>query len=162
MTTTTTRAGAVARHAARLRETIRFAQSRASRQRDDEYARNVAKACLSSERSKAIEHVVVLTVDAARRGDLGAAEAIGLHLQAIARCEHAAVHGEGPQLSVQEAQLLEEEAEGEVERAEMAMAQNPTSLSHALVYLTAASKHERARRDLNAAVRRQIAESRST
>lgn len=159
METTTTLASAVSRHAQRLRETFRYVRSRTTRPQDCETTRNIAKACLSSEKSKAIEHVVAMTVDIARRGTAEDAEAVGLALVAIARAEWAAVNQAGPQMSVQEAQLAEEEAEGLVNRAEMDMAHNPGSATHALRYLSAASTHQRARRELDAAVRRQLATS---
>lgn len=149
----------VARHAKRVTETVQWARSRTTRKQTDEHARSVAKKCLSSNRSKAIEYVVTLVVDAAQRGSLEDSEAIGLHLVAIARAEHAAANPETltAQLSVKEAQMLEEAAEGDVEQAEMAMAQNEDSLSHQLRYLAAAAAHTRTRRQLDAAVRRAAA-----
>lgn len=153
--TTTNAHAAVSRHAASLKQTIRGARSRATVKQADEYTRNVAKAVLSSERTRAVEQVVALVVDVAQRGSLEDAEAIGLHLAAIARAEHAAARPMEIRgvLSVPEAHALEEHAEGAVEEAETAMAHHPGSASHYLNYLTAAAAHTRARRQLDEAVR---------
>lgn len=158
---TTTYRAAVARHSTRLRELFRAALSRTKPRRHSEYeySRHVAKAVLSSDRSKALEHVVALVIDLAQRGHLEDATSIGEQLIAIARVEHAAVNQQpdAPQLSVDEAHLAEEYAEGAVEVAETALARNPHSLSHALAYLNAAATHTRTRRELDAAVRREFA-----
>jgi acetate kinase len=158
---TTTKFGElVARHANRLRELLRRARSNATHKQDNEYARNVAKAILSSDKSKALEQCVALVIDVAQRGSCEEAEAIGQHLVAIARSEHAAAHPDQRvvQLSRSEAQLAEEHSEGKVEEAELAMALNP-SLANNLAYLAASAEHTRARRVLDEAVRREVARS---
>lgn len=161
LSSTTILSASVARHAASLKAALRRAFSlidgRGKAVPQSKYISRLKKAVLSSLRCKAVEIVCALVVDLARRGSVEEAEAIGHHLVAIARAEHAAAYGAGVQLSVSEAQLLEEEAEGVVERAEMAMAQNPNSLSHKLAYLAAAAAHQRARKLLDEAVRREVA-----
>jgi hypothetical protein len=89
----------ISRHAERLKEIIRQARSRTTRKQHDEYVRNAAKSVLSSEKCRAVEIVCALVVDIAQRADLAEAEAIGQHLIAIARSEHAACHPVGVQLS---------------------------------------------------------------
>lgn len=160
--TTTTDHGLVAtvrRHAATLKDALRRSRSLAKKKQTDPYVTQLAKDALSRERSKCVFQVTALVVDLAMRGSLEDAEAIGLHLSAIARAEHAAAHPDGQpvELSIQEAHLAEERAEGAVEEAETGMAHNPGSLSHELAYLSAAAVHQRARRELDAAVRRSVA-----
>lgn len=155
-TTTAALRAVVSRHASTLKNALRHAFARTTVPQGD-YIRALKKAVLSSIRCRAVELVVALVVDLAHRGSVEEAEGIGLQLAAIARAEHASVHGTPTRLSIAEAQLLEEEAEGVVERAEMAMAQNPGSLSHRLAYLAAAGAHERTRKVLNDAVRRENA-----
>lgn len=149
----------VVRHAETLRDALRRSRSLATAKQTDPYVSQLAKDALSRERSKCVLQVTALVVDLAQRGSLEDAESIGLHLCAIARSEHAARHPDGRivELSIQEAHLAEERAEGAVEEAETAMAHNPDSLSHQLAYLSAAAVHERARRALDAAVRRSVA-----
>lgn len=154
----TNRQASVSRHAKSVKEALRRGRTFADRRQDDERARNIAKKVLSSDRSKAVEYVVTLVVDIAHRGSLEDAEAIGQHLIAIARSEHAAAHPDGTrvQLSRAEAMLAEEAAEGDVEQAETALALEPT-LGNMLRYLGASARHSRARRDLDEAVRREVA-----
>lgn len=156
MPTTTNKSAAVARHAERVKQTLRFARSRATATQTDPYTRQLAKDTLSRDRSRCIEQCVALVVDVAQRGSLEDAEAIGLELLAIARAEWGAAHPEerDVQLSVEEAHMLEEHAEGLVEEMETAMAHTPT-LTNRLKYLATAAAHTRARRELDAAVRRE-------
>lgn len=155
---TTTWRDAVVRHSRHLKDVLRFARSRAGRKQDDEYTRSLAKSVLSSERSKCIEQVVSLVLDVAKRGTIEDAESIGHALVAIARAEWAASHTNQPaRLSVEEAHLIEERTEGDVEQAETAMAHHPGSLTHYLAYLRTAAVHTAARRDLDDAVRRSAA-----
>lgn len=148
------------RHAETVRDALRRSRSLAKAKQTDPYVTQLAKDALSRDRSKCVLQVTALVVDLAQRGSLEDAESIGLHLCAIARSEHAATHPDGRkvELSIQEAHLAEERAEGAVEEAETGMAHNSDSLSHQLAYLSAAAKHQRARRDLDAAVRRSVAE----
>lgn len=157
---TTGPAPVVARHAETVKSAFRRSRSLATEKQVDPYVTQLAKDALSRDRSKCVLQVTALVVDLAQRGSLEDAEAIGLHLCAIARSEHAARHPDGRivQLSIQEAHLAEERAEGIVEEAETGMAHNADSLSHQLAYLSAAALHTRARRDLDAAVRRSVTE----
>lgn len=157
--TTTGASPVVARHAETVKSAFRRSRSLAKAKQEDPYVTQLAKDALSRDRSKCVLQVTALVVDLAQRGSLEDAEAIGLHLCAIARAEYASAHPEGVtvELSISEAQLAEERAEGAVEEAEMSMAQNPGSLKHQLDYLSAAAVHQRARRDLDAAVRRSVA-----
>lgn len=156
MNTITLTTPVVVRHAETLKSALRRAFG-LTRIPQSKYISSLKKSVLSSVRCKAVEIVCALVVDLARRGSVEDAEAIGLHLAAIARAEHAAVHGAGVQLSLAEAHQLEEQAEGLCEEAETAMAHHPGSLSHRLAYLAAAAGHERARKVLNDAVRREVA-----
>lgn len=121
-------------------------------------ARNVAKAVLSSRRSRAIEQVVTLVIDVAQRGSLEEAEAIGLELVAIARAEYAAAHPSErlAQLSIDEASIGEQLAQGERECAETAMNLHPTPTNR-IRYLAASAKHSTAVKALDDAVRRDLA-----
>lgn len=154
---TTSIAAAVGRHAATLKDILRRAFSRTAAPQSA-YIRNVKKAVLSSIRCRAVELVVALVIDLARRGSLEEAEAVGAHLTAIARAEYAAAHPEAVQvqLSRAEAQIAEEHAEGLVEEAETRLSLFPT-LSNRLAYLAASAEHTRARQQLDAAVRREVA-----
>lgn len=158
--TTTGPTPVVARHAETVKSAFRRSRSLTTAKQADPYVTQLAKDALSRDRSKCVLHVTALVVDLAQRGSLEDAEAIGLHLQAIARAEYAATHPDGRvvELSIQEAHLAEERAEGIAEEAETGMAHNPGSLSHQLAYLSAAAVHQRARRDLDAAVRRSVTE----
>ena len=154
---TTGMGAAVARHAERLKECFRWARSRATRKQENEYTRQLAKDVLSSDRRKSIEHVCALVVDIAQRGSLEDAEAIGQSLIAIARSEHAAAHpGKDVELSRAEAHIAEEQAEGDVEICETRMALEP-STTNLIAFLAASARHARARRELDAAVRRDLA-----
>lgn len=149
----------VARHAASLKDVLRIARQRATAKQGVEWCRNIAKAVLSSVRCKAVDLLVALVVDAARRSDSPEhAEQIGLHLAAIARAEWAATHPEreAPQLSVREVQLLEEHYEGICDEAETAMAYEP-SLANRMRYLAASAELTGVRRRLDEAVRRELA-----
>lgn len=154
----TSRTAVVSRHAARVKETIRAGRSRATIKQSWDFVRNLAKKVLTSGRSQCIEHTTALIIDLAHRGHLEDAEAIGHEFIAIARAEHAAKHGEPVQLSVDEAHIAEEIAEGEVEVAETAMARANTPTNR-IRYLQLAARHERARTALDAAVRRENARS---
>lgn len=158
--TSTSAPGLVSRYAGRIKDVLRYARGTADRKQTDEYARNVAKKCLSSDRSKAIEYCVALVVDAAQRGTLEEAEAIGLELVAIARAEHAATHPAEPvaRLSLAEAHLQAERAEGECDEAEAQMAHDP-SVTNCLRYLAASARLTRAQRGLDDAARARVAGS---
>lgn len=160
MPSTTSVASAVSRHARRLKDAFRFVRSRATRKQDDEYTRGIAKACLSSEKSKAIEHVTTLIVDIARRGELAEAESLGHEFIAIARAEYLASHPteQTRQLSVDEAGLAEQAAQGERECAEKAMDLFPTA-TNKLRFLASSLKYSAAAGALDAAVRRELAAS---
>ena len=149
---------AVERHASRLKDVIRYVRSRCTLKQVGDVARNVAKAVLSSRRSRAIEQVVTLVIDVAQRGTLEEAEAIGLELVAIARTEYAAAHpSERPaQLSIDEASIAEQAAQGERECAEKAMDLFPTTTNR-LRFLAASRRYEAAAKVLDDAVRRELA-----
>lgn len=155
---TTNLRAVVSRHSARLKEALRRARSLAARRQESEYARNVAKAVLSSEKSKAVEQVVTLVVDIAQRGTLEDAEAIGRALVAIARVEWAGAHPgvTGTQMSRAEAHLLEQEAQGKRETAEARMSEFP-GLGNFLAFLAADAEYERAARLLRQAVQAEVA-----
>lgn len=148
----------VARHTETLKSYLRQARARTSAAQSVEWTRNIAKAVLSSLKCKAVEMLVALVVDAARRADAPEhAEQVGLHLAAIARSEWAASHPErGPRLSVREAHILEERYEGVCDEAEAQMAHEPT-LAHRMRYLAASAELARARQMLDDAVRREVA-----
>lgn len=143
----------VARHAASLKDVLRFARSRATKQQTVEYVRALAKSVLSSIRCKAVEIVVALVVDLAQRGSLEDAESVGLQLAAIARAEHPSTD---PELSIAEAQIAEQLCEGDCNAAESRMAYAP-SISNLLAYLASSARHRESRRVLDAAVRKAIA-----
>lgn len=157
LASTTASTPAVVRHAASIKDALRRAFS-LTRVPQSKYIDRLKKSVLSSVRCKAVEIVCALVVDLARRGSVEDAEAIGLHLSAIARAEHAAAHPEASQvqLSRAEAQIAEEHAEGLVEECETRLSLYPT-LSNRLAYLAASAEHTRARQQLDAAVRREVA-----
>lgn len=160
MSATTFPLPSVARHAARLKDMFRFGRSRATRRQEDAYTAQLAKDVLSRDdsRVKAVEHVVSLVVDIARRGTEEDAAAIGEALIAIARVEWAAANPApgAPRLSRAEAHMAEERAQGDRENAEVAMSNFPT-LGNMLRFLGADAAYERAARELREAVRREVA-----
>lgn len=143
-------AATVQRHAESVRSAIRWAWSRTTRRQHNPYVSQLARNAFGG-RSKCIEQTVALVVDLAQRGSLEAAEAIGLHLAAIARAEYPA---SDPVLSFAEAKIAEAVCEGECNATEDRMLLEP-SLSNRLAYLAAASRHAEARRVLDRAVRLQ-------
>lgn len=151
---TTPRAPSVARHAATLLDMIRATWARCRRPQT-QLAKDVFRG-----RSKAVEHVCELIVELAHAPGttLEEVEGLGLALAAIARSEHAAAHTAAPRLSVAEAHLLEEHAEGACDEAEARMAHNP-SLGAYLNFLGKSAELNRARRILDESVRLQVARS---
>lgn len=143
----------VERHARTLKDIVRWVRDRCVLKQDAEYARNAAKANLSSDKSKAIEQVIALIIDVAQRGSVENAAMIGEHFAAIAYAEHPDPTVE---LSLTEAHILEEQAEGEVEVWETKMARD-SSATNILGYLGAAARHSAARRQLNRAAREDLA-----
>ena len=156
---TTTPTDTVARHAASLRSAIGWAWSRCTAKQDNPSATNLYRDAVTRDelRSKCLEQVCTLVIDIARRGTLEDAESIPLHLSAIARAEWASANPDGTQveLSVAEAHIAEEIAEGACDAAETRMCYDP-SLSNRLAYLASLAALKRAQRDLELAVRRQV------
>lgn len=152
ISSTTAFPAAVARHASTLKDLFRRAFSRTTVPQSD-YIRRLKKSVLSSIRCRAVEIVTALVIDLAHRGSLEEAEAIGLHLAAIARAEHP---GSDPELTLAEAKIAEATLEGDCNAAEDRMLLDPT-LTNRLAYLAAAAKHAEARRVLDRAVRAAIA-----
>lgn len=157
-TESTTRQSLVSRYASSLKDAIRYARSWTTRPQTTEYTRNLAKKVLSSESSECVEQVCTLIMDAAQRGTLEEAEAIGLTFAAIARAEWHRTHPavDAAPLTIAEAHLLAERAEGECDEAEARMAHDP-SVTNCLGYLAASARLSRAQHVLDEAVRMQVA-----
>lgn len=157
--TSTSRWGLVRRCADTLRDIFRAARSRATSIQDDEYARNAAKKCISTERSRALEFVTALVVDLGRRcAHAEDAEAPGLYLAAVGRSAWADAHPNhhAPQLSRDEARIAEQIAQGEAENAEKAYDIDP-SVGNAHRLLAASGKYVAAVKARDEAVRRDLA-----
>ena len=150
----------VGRHTASFKDLLRAVRSRTTARQQIEYARAAAKSVLSSIRCKAVEIVIALVVDLAHRSEhVEDAEAPGLALAAIARAEWAATHPTTAQrlMSWEEASLLEELAQGEMENAEKALDLYPNSLTHRLRLREASAKYGAAKRIRDEALQRDLA-----
>jgi hypothetical protein len=156
MQSSTSRTTLVSRYATRLRDALRFVRARCTRKQNDEYTRNLAKKTLTSKQCKSIEHIVAFVVDVAQRGTLENACAIGETLVAIARAEHASTHGWRPQLSLDEAKIAEQLAQGELENAEKALDLDPKNVTKMLALLAASAKYDCAQRERDKLVRAQV------
>lgn len=110
-------AGVVQRFALRFADALRYARSRATQPIADDVTRNLAKRCLSSDRSRSLEDTVTLLVDASARGAAVEAEA-AVH-ELVAAIREARGPRELPTLN--EAWKAEEDAEAEREKAEVAV-----------------------------------------
>lgn len=147
-------------HAALIKDQIRRGRAHTTQPQTDPHVTQLAKDVLSRNddpRRRGIEQVLELTIDLARRGALEDAEGVGCLLIAIARHEYHTAHPErsGMSVSVREAHLAEEKAEGLCDEAEAAFAHEPTQ-SNYMRYLTASAAHVRARLLLDDSVRAEI------
>jgi hypothetical protein len=165
---TTASARRVARHTSLTKETFRAARSRAIVPcHTNPYAAHLAKDLLSREsepRRRSMDHTAALVADLAHRGSLEDAESPGQLLIAIARHEHALAHPETANphpLSIEEAHIAEEQAEGIVEEWETRMAHD-ASPSNCLGYLAARAAHRRTCEVLDEAVRAAIVAQNAT
>lgn len=149
---------AIARHATRLKEIASWVRMRISRSGEQpEFVQEVARKVFN-DRSAALEHVVTLVVDAAHRGSLDEARAIGEQLIAIAQAEWGAAHpnGEITFLSRKEASIAEQAAQSAREESEGRMKDFPC-LSNYMRFLADDAAYNRARRMQVEAVRREVA-----
>lgn len=157
---TTARRQVVARHASLLKDQIRRGRAHTTEPQTDPYVVQLSKDILSREddpRRKGVEQTLEILLDIARRGAIDDAEAACFLMLSMVREEYREAHPErsGAGMSVREAHIAEEVAEGECEALEAAMAHEPT-LSNKLAYLTARAKHLRAIQQLDDAVRASV------
>lgn len=140
------------RRASVVKDAIRRERARAPRGTSNDYVTQLAKDALTKGRSKCVEQVVAFVVELAQRGQLEGAVLIARELQFAARAEYERLHP-ARELTLAEAHIAEECAEGAAEEAETAFVHSPTR-GNADRYLAASVVHVTARERLDDVVRR--------